>query len=159
MPADVRFIRRGVSKVYWVPTIANINAPTATEVNAGTNLTPQLAELSGFSYTNQPVAAGDWGDNFDPKVVGLDQAADSTVQIYEKRVTNNLRSVLAKGTAGNLVIFFAGLAGTTPAAGDKCDVWPCTSAGTPRDYTAADAARWHAALVPSARPAEDVALV
>lgn len=157
--ADVRFLRRGVSKVFFVPTIATTSAPTAAEVNAGTNLTATIADIAGFSYTNQAIAVPDWGDNFDSKISGIDQAADSTLHIYEKRTTNTGRTTLAKGTAGYLVILFAGTAGATPAAADKCDIWPIISAGTPRDYSGTEGAKWHVALIPTARPTEDVALV
>ena len=157
--ADVRFFRPGITKVFAVPTIANKAAPTATEVNAGTDITGQVADLVGFSYTNQTIVAADWGDSFEPKIPGPDQAADSLLHIYEKRVTNSLRSVLAKGVATNIVIFFAGIAGSTPAAADKADVWPVVSAGTPRDYSRTEGAKWHATLAPTARPAEDVTLV
>lgn len=157
--ADVRFLRRGVTKVFFVPTIASPAAPTATEVNAGTNLTATVADIAGFTYTNQAIATPDLGDNFDAKVPGVDSTQDSTLHIYEKRTTNTGRTTLAKGTAGYFVILFAGTAGATPAAADKCDVWPVISAGTPRDYSMTEAAKWHVALTVTGRPNEDVALV
>jgi hypothetical protein len=157
--ADVRYLRRGVSKVYFVPTIASSPAPTAAEVNAGTNLTATIADIAGFSYTNQPITTPDLADNFDGKITGVDQTADSTLHIYEKRTTNTGRTTLVKGTAGYLVILFSGTAGASPAAGDKADVWPVISAGTPRDYSMTEAAKWHVALIVTGRPNEDVALV
>lgn len=157
--ADVRFFRRGVSKVFYVATIASTSAPTAAEVNAGVNLTATIADVQGFTYTNQPITTPDLGDNLDTKVPGVDQVADSTLHIYEKRTTNTGRTTLAKGVVGYLVIFFAGIAGATPAAADKADVWPVQSAGTPRDYSMTEAAKWHVALIITGRPNEDVALV
>jgi len=158
--ADVRFIRPGISKIYFVATIANPAAPTAAEVNAGVNLSATVADVVGFTYQNTPVSVLDWGDNFESKVIGLDVAAQSGLKIYEKRTTNTGRTTLAKNVAGYLVILFSGTAGATPAAGDKGDTWPILSAGVPREYVSgATAAKWTAALVITARPSEDAVLV
>lgn len=158
--ADVRFIRPGVSKVYFVPTIASLAAMTAAEAGAGTDLTPTISDVTGFSYKNAPVDTPDWSDNFVSKITGFDQAADSELKVYEKRTTNTGRTTLAKGVSGYLVIYFRGLAGSSPAAADKYDAWPVISAGTPREYgSGPTAAKWSAALIPTARPAEDAAVV
>lgn len=161
MPA-VRHIGAGITKFYFVPTIASITAPTAAEVNGGTALHAEAAELTGFSYTNQPVAAGDWGDNFEPKVVGIDQSADGVITFYSNRGTgslNPLRATLAKGVTGNIVVFADGIAGSTPAATDKCDVWPVTSSGPAKIYAKNDTIKWQVTLPAATRPSQDVAVV
>src|SRR5438309_11085141 len=126
---NIRFFRRGVSKVYFCPTVAALAAPTAAEVNAGVNLTTDLADLAGFTYANQPIATPDWSDNFDSKIPGVDQPTDGVLHFYERTTTNANRTTLAKGVAGFVVIFFAGIAGANPAAGDKAEVWPIPSTG------------------------------
>lgn len=163
MPTPVAYFRRGVTRVFTVPTIT-VTAPTAVQVNAGTELSTKndLADVQGFSYTNQPIAIPDYYDNFTGKIVGEDQSADGVLHFYDKKGTapaNPLKTALAKGTVTNIVIFPAGCAGATPAAGDLCDVFPCTSSGPARDYSLTEAAKWHTTMPSSSRPTQDVALV
>lgn len=154
MPND-RFFRRGKSKARFVLTIANTAAPTAAEITAGTDLTPDLAGLDGFTYSNSPIETPDWNDNFNGKIPGVDSAADGTLTFYERTETNPLRTTLAKGVSGYVVIFFAGTAGATPAAADKCEVWPTIFTGPARMYSLTEAAQWNTGAVPTKRPSVD----
>jgi len=155
-----RFFRRGVTKVRFLPTVASSSlVPTAAEVTAGTDLTADLADLTGFTFTNSPITVPDWSDNFDPKIPGVDETTDGVLTFYEKGTSNPLRTVLAKGVSGYVAIFFAGTAGASPAAADKAEVWPVTFTGPARDYTsAAEGARWHTSAVSTARPNVDVTI-
>ncbi|MEA2704262.1 MAG: hypothetical protein QOD63_2207 [Actinomycetota bacterium] len=162
MTTPAPFFRRGVTKVYAVPTIT-LAAPTAVQVNAGTHLsTPNnLADVQGFSYTNQPIAVPDLSDNYDGKIVGVDQSADGQLHFYHLKGTspNPLLATLAKGVVINITIFWLGLAGATPAAGDVCDVFPCSSSGPAKDMSMTEAAKWHVTVPSSSRPTQDIALV
>lgn len=161
---NTRYFKPGTTKVYFVPTIASATLiATAAEVIAGSSLNgtttvPLLADLEGFTYANAPIDVPDWTDTFVGKVPGRDQSVDSTLHFYDWTTTNTLRTTLAKGTTGYIVIFNAGLAGATPAAGDKADVWPIISTGPAKDYSATEAAKWHVGIAASARPALDVTL-
>ena len=163
MPTPVPYFRRGVTRVFSVPTIT-LSAPTAAQVNAGTELTTKndLADLQGFSYSNQPIGVPDYFDNYTGKIVGEDQSTDGNLIFYDKKGTapaNHLRTSLVKGTVTNIVIFPAGTAGASPAAGDLCDVFPCVSSGPAKEYSLTEAAKWHVAMPASARPTQDIALV
>jgi hypothetical protein len=158
MPPDVRFFRPGISVVYLAPTIASLAAPTVAEVaTAGVKIVG-MANFEGFNYQSQFLEARDWDDNFVPKYPGDDQAADSALVLWEKRVTNALRTTLAKGVATNVVIFFSGIAGAAPAAADKCEVWPVVSAGPVRLYSRTELAQWRVGLGPTARPNVDAVM-
>jgi hypothetical protein len=52
----------GKTRVYWVTSIANINAPTTTELNAGIDLTSTLTAdgLSGFQPTPPTSTRARW---------------------------------------------------------------------------------------------------
>jgi len=149
-----RFFRRGRTKVWFAPTIASAALiPTAAEVNAGTNLTPSIADIAGFAFTNSPIATPDLASTFTATIPGEDTAEDSTLTFYEDTTTNTLQTTLAKGVSGYIVIFFAGIAGASPAAGDKAEVWPVQSTGPRREYSMGnDPARWAVGLTPSAPP-------
>lgn len=136
-----RFMRKGKTKVRWVPTIAAATlVPTAAETTAGTDLTPQIAEISGFTFSNSPIATPDLSTDFVSTIPGENATEDSSMTFYEDTVTNPIKTVLAKGSTGNIAIFPTGIAGANPAAGDKCDVWPVTISANVRTYTAGNEA-------------------
>lgn len=149
-----RFFRRGKTKVYFVPTIASAAlVPTTAEVTGGTALTPSVADLSGFAFTNSPIPTPDLVSTFTGNIPGEDTAADSTITFYEDTTTNTLQTTLAKGVSGYIVIFPVGTAGANPAAGDKAEVWPIQSTGPTREYSMGnDPARWSVKFAMMAAP-------
>lgn len=150
----VRFFRRGKSKVRFVPTIAATTLiPTTAETTAGTDLTPSVAELQGFSFSNSPIPTPDLLTTFTPNIPGEDVAEESQILFYEDTTTNTLQTTLAKGTVGYILIYFAGYPGANPAAGDKSEVWPIQSTGPFREYsTGNDPARWGVKFAMTAAP-------
>lgn len=153
-----RFFRRGKTKVFFVPTLASKTAPTAVQINAGTNLTPGIASLEGFTFDNSPIPTPDMDSTFTTSIPGEDTAADSRLNFYERTPTtgNPNQAALAKGTTGNIVIFWGGIAGASPAASDKCEVWPIQSTGYRREYTVGnDPARWSVGFTPTDTPSLD----
>lgn len=132
-----RFMRKGKTRFYWVPTIASATlVPTAAEVNAGSRLDTQLAEVSGFTFSNNPIAVPDMSTAFVSQIPGEDATEDSSLTFYEDDTTNSIMTTLSKGSKGYVVIFPAGTAAATPAAGDKADVWPAQVSSNARQYTA-----------------------
>lgn len=152
--ASDRFFRRGRTKVYWVPTIAATTLiPTVAEVTAGTNMSKDIADMSGFEFENSPINTPDLDSTFTSTIPGEDQASNPSLTFYEKKTTNTLQATVAKGTSGFLVIFFKGLAGAAPAVADEAEVWPVTSTGPRREYSMGnDPARWMAGFAPSDPP-------
>lgn len=148
-----RFFRRGITKVYWVPTIVDTAAPTVAEVTAGTNMTSQVADISGFEFQNSPIATPDLSTTFTTTIPGEDTTQEPQLMFYEDDTTNALQTTLAKGTEGHVVIFFAGTAGANPAIGDDAEVWAMQSTGPYREYSMGnDPARWGARFAPSEPP-------
>lgn len=156
----VKFFRRGKTKIFWVPTIASAAlVPTTAEVNAGTDISCDVAEMNGFSFANSPIPTPDMCSTFTTSIPGEDTADDSTLVFYEYSDTNPLHATLAKGTAGHLAIFYKGTAGATPAIGDKAEVWKVTSTGPSREYSAGnDPARWSAKFTATKAPNFDATL-
>jgi hypothetical protein len=154
------FFRRGVSKIYWVTTIAaTTKIPTAAEVLAGVDLTPKVHAIDGLVYENQPIDAENMAEAFTPTIPGPDTVARTTVTFLEDKTSNPIRTTLTKGTSGYLVFFFAGIAGAAPAAADKADVWPSIVTGRPRDPSIQNnPALYRIGFTPSATPAEDIAV-
>lgn len=153
-----RFMRKGTNKWYFLPSIASGSfIPTAAEVAAGTRLDTQLAEVTGFMDQNNPIQTPDMSSTFTKQIGGEDSADDSNLVFYEDNASNPIRTALAKGTTGFVVIYKAGTAGASPAAGDKCDVWPSTVTSNAAQYTADnEAAKYEVHIALTDRPAKDV---
>lgn len=112
--ATQRYFRPGVSKVYWVVTIATQATPTRSELNAGTDVSPEVAEISGFQVVSESVDTPDLGSRFVSKIPGRINADDSSINFYASSTGfNDARSVLPRDTSGYIVIMDAGDVTTT----------------------------------------------
>ena len=134
-----RYFRRGTTKVYFEPTISDTDAPTEAELASATELSCDLAEISGFSFSNNPIDVPDMCDVFVKKIPGEDAAEDSSMTFYEDDggfAANTIQSTLAKATTGYVLLFPYGTAGATPANGDECEVWPVSVASNTREWSA-----------------------
>lgn len=151
--ANNRFFRRGTTKIWWCPVVVTESAPKVTETTAGTQIV-NVADMTGFTYSNSPIATPDLDDTFDSQIPGVDAAEDSVLTIYEPKTgTDTIITTLAKGTTGFALIFYRGIAGAAPAIGDKCETWPVTSTGPARIYGMdAVGARWRTTLTANSRP-------
>lgn len=132
-----RFMRKGTTKFWFVPAIASGTlAPTVAEVNAGVNITTDVATVGGFSFANSPIKTPDMDTTFTKEIGGEDVAEDSSMDMYERDNSTTIHDALQKGDTGYMVIFYKGYAGASPAAADKVDVWPCSVTSNSRLYTA-----------------------
>jgi len=151
-----RFFRRGKSKAYWVVTLGSLTSPSAAQINSGVNMTQQIADISGFEFSNSPIATPDLSTTFTTTIPGEDTAQEPQLVFYEDDTVNTLQSTLAKGTTGHVVLFYKGTAGANPAAADKCEVWKVISTGPYREYSMGnDPARWGARFTPTDPPTFD----
>jgi hypothetical protein len=131
-----RFIRRGNTRYFWVPTLANPAAATVAEITAGDELSDDIFEINGFEFNNTPAEAQDMGSSFDKKVPGTDAVADSNMTMHQEDDDDTLQTALAKGNEGFVVIFVRGTAGANPAAADEYEAWPAIIASNTNLHTA-----------------------
>lgn len=106
-----RFIPQGVSKYYWVPTIvATTGIPTRTELDAGTDLTGEVAVITGFSTTGGQVDVPDALSRFTKRVPGSITADDSSITFYGTKdpTGEDVRALLTRDQTGYIVIMDAG---------------------------------------------------
>lgn len=150
-----RYMRKGVSEVHLVPTIGDLAAPTAAEITAGEDLTPDLAEINGVTFANQPIDVPDFSSAWTKKIPGEDQADDPQLTFYEDDASATIRDAQAKGTEGYLVFLPEGNAAAAPT-----EVWPVIVASNSREWSAGnDPARYQVTysvtdpMVPGARGA------
>jgi len=123
-----RYIPSGVAKVVFAPSVANRAAPTQAEITAGTTLTVAgttaaagLVEMSGFETASSDVETPDVSSRFTAKIPGRTGTSDASATFYDDDATLTIRTALAEGTAGVMIIMRKG--GTT---GFPTECYPCT---------------------------------
>jgi len=120
--ASVRYTSRGTTKIYWVATIANYLSPSRGELNAGTDLSPQLMDSSGWTVSTNQLDAPDMSTRFTSKIPGAITADDSSLTMYASKNGVDARALMPQDAVGYIVILFGG---DNTGAG-KMDVWPVT---------------------------------
>lgn len=142
-----RFFRRGTSKVKFLPSVAG-SSPTRPEITAGTDLSASVASISGFQLNNNPITTPDLNTNFDSQIDGPDGAGDSSLTFYDDNASSTIRTALAKGTAGYIVLFPYG-----DVATKRLEVWPVKSTGVNDEWTTdAQAAQFQVGFAVTAVP-------
>lgn len=115
-----KFFRRGVTKVWFLPAVANLAAPTAAEFTAGDDVTPGLQSLAGFTSANQAIDTPDADVPFTSNIPGEDRPEASSLTYYEDAATvDAYRALFTEGTTGFIVICPKG-----KATGKPAEVWP-----------------------------------
>jgi hypothetical protein len=154
LSATNRYIQPGVSQFYWVTTIAVKTAPTRTELDAGKDLTNEVAAISGFSVSSDQVAAPDFGKRFTPSVPGMITAADSSINIYLDKDSDDVRSVISQDDEGFVVVFQEG--DDEGANNHTMDVWPATVASAAKQESDSDPSQIQYMFTITSEPAIDV---
>ncbi|MEU1134259.1 hypothetical protein ABZ383_31115 [Streptomyces sp. NPDC005900] len=147
----MRFNRKGVTKIKFLPTIASAALlPTRAEITAGTDLTDGINAIDGWNIENQPIETPDMASTFVSKIDGDDSAADSSLTFYEDNTLDEIETDLAKGTSGYMCIFSKG----DVPAGKGLDVFPVKVASNSKSYsTDNEAAKITVQFVITDRPA------
>jgi hypothetical protein len=150
-----RYWSVGVNKWYWCPTIALKTAPTRAELNAGTDLTPQVAGKDGWTTASEQIEAPDANSRFKPKIPGGITADDSSLDFYADPSGVDARSVMPRDTSGFIVRLGGGDVG-----GRKMDVFPVTVSAISKEWggTEEDPAKITISYSITSEPAEDVTI-
>lgn len=96
----------GFTRVAYVPTIANIAAPTTTELNAGTLLQSVMTPdgLTGFEPTTADVDNSALNSTFNTVTIGRDSFS-GTKLIFKKQASGDTAyTTLTRGTTGYIVV-------------------------------------------------------
>ena len=117
--ATSRFFQPEVSKVYYVPTIADTAAPTRIEIDAGDDLTAEIADISGFNLTSNFIDTPDLAHRFVSQIPGSIKADSSSITFYGDKTGDDVRTTLPRETVGFLVFMDTGDVATQPM-----DVFP-----------------------------------
>lgn len=117
--ASTRYFDPETTKVYFVATIASKAAPTRLELDAGTDLSPEIADLSGWVISGEDVATPDLGTRFTSNIPGREAADDSSLTLYADDGGADARTIMPAGTNGFIVWLDGG-----DVTANKMDVYP-----------------------------------
>lgn len=96
----------GFTRVAYVPAVANINAPTTTELNAGILLQSVMTPdgLTGFEASTADVDNSALNSTFNTVTIGRDSFS-GTKLIFKKQATGDTAyTTLTRGTTGFIVV-------------------------------------------------------
>lgn len=122
-PVD-RYIAAGVTQIYWVGTIAVVSSPTRVELDAGWDLSGEVADTGGWLATPTFNATTRFSSTYETSKRGILRPEGTSLMLYADRAGDDIRAILATGTAGFIVVFHGG-----DIAGRLMDVWPVQVAG------------------------------
>lgn len=109
--------------VRFVTTLTSSTAPTATQINAGVDLTPLLISITASSNGNS-VPTPTLDTLFETSIGGTSSASFSA-DFYRDDTTDTAWTTLPRGTEGYFVIQrMKANATRTAVAADKVEVWP-----------------------------------
>lgn len=148
-----RFYVRGISKVSWVPTIAAPASPTRTELDAGTELSMETAEVDGWQVTSNVIEVPALGSVFDAKINGSTTADDSSLTMYASQDGEDVRTLLIRGTRGFIVWMDTG-----DVAGNLMDVFPVQVLSQGKVRSMDDALKVQVQFAVTSEPQENVAI-
>lgn len=116
----------GKTRVYWVTTIANINAPTTTELNAGIALQSTLTAdgLNGFQPATADVDTSALDSTFSTMVNGRTSFSNTALRLKKQSGTDTIFTTLVRDTAGYVVIRRSVAASTAWASAQAIEVYP-----------------------------------
>ncbi len=118
--ASDRYIHPEVAKVYWLPACANVNAPTRPEMNAGTDVTKEIADAQGWDVAAERQPVPDAGSRFTARISGRINPGDSQITFWaDQQTTGDIRVLLSRGLQGFIMIMGGG-----DVPGQKADVYP-----------------------------------
>lgn len=153
LPATERFFAPEISKVYFALTIADIATPTRAEINAGTDLTEEIADISGWSVTTGTIPTPGMS-RFTKQIAGRTTAEDSSITFYADLGGDDIRTILARGDRGYVIFCDGG-----DVTGNLADVFPVVVKNVGKVRTMADQAhQLTVGFAISQVPAEDVVL-
>lgn len=116
---SVRYRALGNLHIIFAPAIASLSSPTRSEINAGTDLTGEVAEWAGFTTTSEKIDTPDLASPFVSSIPGSQTAEDSSITTYASTTGTALATLLPRNTSGYILLMDQG---DTPTK--TMDVYP-----------------------------------
>jgi hypothetical protein len=116
----------GRTKVYQVPSIANIAAPTVAELNAGVAVDGLMTPdgLVGFEPDTGDVDTSKLNSTFSTTAAGRASFSGTLLRLIKQTGTDTVYNTLVNQFTTNIVVRRDVTAGTAWTTGDKVEVYP-----------------------------------
>ncbi|BBB01076.1 hypothetical protein RVR_8320 [Actinacidiphila reveromycinica] len=151
--ATVRYFRPEKTKVYWLPAVANPTSPTRPELDAGTDLSDEVSDISGWSVTSDTVDTPDLGSRFVGKIPSTISADDSSLTFYADSSGQDVRGLLTRNQSGFIVWLDEGDTGDY-----YMDVFPVRVSSVPKVRDMSNAATITVNFTVTREPSENVTI-
>ena len=103
-----RYIPEGTWHFNYLPAIATLSSPTRAEINAGTDLSPQVASYGTWAVQGAAVPTPDLASTFVPSIPGLLSADGTTLSMYADVGSADVRTLLPRNTVGFMLVLPSG---------------------------------------------------
>lgn len=153
LTVTVRYTPPGVRKYYFMTTASSYLTPTRGELNAGTDLTAEIAEVSGWQLAGNNADVPDLSTGFVAQVPARVTASDSEIVFYASSTSADVRTVLTRGTTGFIVILPEG-----DVTSQKMEVWPVKVKSMFIDGSIEDPGKVHVQFSITKIPAQNVVI-
>lgn len=114
-----RFFAPEITKIAICTTVADKAAPTRANIDAGTEVLPEVSAVNGFQIAGNAIDAGDYGSRFTAQITGRTQVGDCSLVFYQDQGTDDVRTWLTQGTTVFVLIMWGG-----DVEGQLMDVFP-----------------------------------
>lgn len=152
LTSSTRYFDPEITKVYFVSTIADKSAPTRTEIDAGTDVSGEIAEIEGWQVTSNNIGTPDLGTRFTGSTPGRLTAEDSSLTFYADQGGQDVRTIMPRDTNGYILWMDGG-----DVQGNKMDVYPVRVSSNAKMRSLEDeASRIQVQFAITSAPAEDV---
>jgi hypothetical protein len=143
------YFRRGVSAVHFTTVLSSLTSPSIAEIDAnGEDLTARLGEMTGWEFANSPIPTPKLSTTFTTTIPGEDTTPNPEMVFYDSDETDDVRTILAKGATGWVVLCPYGYTATKASR-----VFPVTVTGANDDWTLGnEAAKFTVGFAVSAAP-------
>ena len=120
IPTSQRFFQPGNIGILYLPAIAATTlVPTTSEVTAGTDLTKEVTDWSGWTVSTAFIETRDASTVLRPQLAGAVTFEGSSLTFNGSKNGTDARTIFTRGQTGYIVIGDAGV-----ATGKKADVYP-----------------------------------
>lgn len=145
----------GDRKERWdfAPSVANIAAPTVSEINAGIRVSTNMLTATGFAPETAGVPISGIEDDFDVSVPGRRSFSNMMMQFKRQPGTDTVYNTLVPDATGYLIRRRSINVDTAYASAQKVEVYPVT-VGEPSvvDFEANQVERFNVPFFPNSRP-------
>lgn len=153
MAPTKRYFRPGTTQILIVDDIADINAPTRLEIDAGLDVSAEVADIEGFMVQANTLPTPDYGSKFASKIPSDTVAEDSALLTYADSTSVDIRSVVTRGQDTHVIFMDEG-----DTAGLLMDVFPVRVSATPKLRARAEPAQIRTQFTVTREPAENVTI-